>query len=153
MMPSSSLIQKAADLMREQAAAYRHLDSTSKQLSGALARGAPEVIESLVRAGESELLRMRSRLVQIMGALSAFADARAKSPEHSPISSEARAAFEAASAELLNAARSFQRTHPTAASLATSGSSFASAYIETCGVPPTTYRGPYTRRGEATIWA
>lgn len=150
---TSQLIQKAAELMREQAGAYHRLDATSKQLAGALVNAGPEVIESLVRAGESELLRMRSRLVQIISALTAFADARAAAPESSLIEPTVRSAFEAASTELLVAARDFQRTHSVASSLSLSGSSFATAFIHTCGVLPTTYRGPYSRRTEVPGWA
>ena len=58
------LIQNAAKLMREQAAAYRRLDSACHQLAAALVSGQPETIESLTRAGEGELLKMRYRNLQ-----------------------------------------------------------------------------------------
>lgn len=140
--------------MREQAAAYRQLEVATGQLSAALVRGAPEAIESLTRAGEGELLRMRSRLLQIMSALTRFADARAaQSNEALKIAPEARREFEEASSELMRAADAFEKTRARASVLATGGASFASACIERCGVPPTTYRAPYSRRGEAGKWA
>lgn len=158
-MPSQ-LIHKAAELMREQAQAYGRLDSTAKQLTGALVGGTPETIESLVRVGESELLRMRSRLGQIVATLTAFSNARTatqSSDTHAPsLDPQARAAFEFASSELTAAARHFERTRALASSLSLSGSSFAVAYIETCGVPPTTYRAPYSNNrygAEGAKWA
>jgi hypothetical protein len=147
------LVEQAAALMREQAAAYRRLDSVCAQLVGALAGGTPPAIESVTRAGDAELLRMRARLVQIMGALSAYADARSASPETATLSREIRRTFEAASTELLAAAGEFRRTHGRATALAGGGASFASACIEMCGVPPMTYRAPYARRGEVRSWA
>jgi hypothetical protein len=145
-------INQAATLMQEQAGAYRRLDSACGQLAAALVQGSPTAIESATRAGEGELLRMRARLVQLMSALSAFAEARAGAGQNLPISPAARQAFEAASGALLAAANDFQRTSARAAALATSGSSFAAACIEVCGVPPTTYRAPYGRRGDGR-WA
>ena len=147
------LIYQAAKLMQEQAAAYARLDASCAQLSASLVRGAPAVIESLTRAGESEMLRMRGRLVQIMNTLTAFADARAAVSDGNPLSVEARAAFETASNNLLQAARKFQQTRGQAAALATSGATFATACIEMCGVKPTTYRAPYAQRGETRPWA
>ena len=139
--------------MREQAAAYRQLDAACAQLSAALVRGEPSLIESVTGVGESELLRMRSRLVQIMSALTAFAEARAGAGGGGALSAETRATFESASSEMLRSARSFQRARMNASALATSGATFAAACIETCGVQPTTYRAPYARRGEAQTWA
>jgi hypothetical protein len=94
---------------------------------------------------------MRSRLVRLMAALGSFADARSAAPS-TPISPEARSAFGSASQELLQAARDFQQTQARAAALATNGASFSAVFIELCGVPPTTYRAPYARRGEGK-WA
>lgn len=151
------LITRAATLMQEQADAYRRLEAACAQLSAAMVRGVPEQIESFSRAGESELLRMRSRLGEIMGTLSAFAEQRAAANEiankpatigeqtPSPLAAEARLAFENASNELLEQAHLFERTHARASALATNGSTFASACIEMCGVLPTTYRAPYAR--------
>lgn len=150
---TSQLIEKAAELMREQAGAYRRLEDTAQQLAAALVNAGPETIEGLVRVGESELLRMRSRLVQIISALTAFADARAASAGQIALEPAVRAAFEEASANLLTAARDFQRAQRAASALSHSGSSFATAFMHTCGVPPTTYRGPYNRRGEVPAWA
>lgn len=149
---TDQLILEAADLMRQQAEAYGRLDAICLQLVAGLAQNGSTLVEGLVRAGESELLRMRARLVQIMGVLNRFADARASAEGAGPVAPDARAAFETASGELMTAAQAFQRTHARAAALATSGSSFASACIEMCGVPPTTYRAPYARAG-ARRWA
>jgi len=164
------LIQHAARLMREQATAYARLESACNQLAAALVRGQPETLESLSRAGESELTRMRSRLVEIMSMLAAFADARrspanspqqtsadatlTNAPQHAPLSKETRELFEQASNQLFDAAKLFQSIHSRATALATSGATFASACIETCGVPPTTYRAPYARvTGAYRQWA
>jgi hypothetical protein len=149
----TELIDRAAELMREQAAAYARLDSLCNQLVAALVRGAPETVESLTRAGESEMLKMRARLVQITATLTSFAEARAKSPDTGSISNEVRSKFEIASQELLQAARKFQVNQSRAAALAANGASFVTACIETCGVPPTTYRAPYARRGDNRLWA
>lgn len=147
------LIHKAAKLMREQAEAYRQLDATCARLAVALVSWSPSEIEALSRAGESEMLRMRSRLVQIVGALSSFSEARAAAPQNSSVSEEARREFESASNDLTSAARQFQRTQERANALAMSGSSFAAACIEMCGVPPTTYSAPGARRGDVRAWA
>ncbi len=164
------LIQHAARLMREQALAYTRLESACNQLTGALVRGKPETLESLSRAGESELMRMRARLVEIMSMLAAFADARrstanspqqfsadakeTNAPQHAPLSKDTRELFEQASKELFDAAKLFQSTHARATTLATNGATFAAACIETCGVSPTTYRAPYARQmGANRLWA
>lgn len=141
------LITRAAALMQEQADAYRRLDAACAQLSAAMTRGTPEQIESFTRAGESELLRMRSRLVEIVGTLSTFAEKRAASEGAPvmPLASEARSVFETASDELLKQARLFERTSRRTTALAMNGSTLASACIERCGVPPVTYRAPYAR--------
>ena len=146
-----NLIQNAAKLMREQAAAYRRLDAACQQLCAALVGGQPEVIESLTRAGEAELLKMRVRLVELMTALSTFAERHAGG--QGALGAETRVAFRDASSELLQAAQTFQRTQARAAAVANNGASFAAAGIEICGVAPLTYRAPYTRSGEAKLWA
>lgn len=138
--------------MQEQTAAYGRLEAASAQLGVALVRGEPSEIESMTRAGESELLKMRSRLLQLMSTLTAFADACAAAPETSKLTHETRAAFESASSELTRAARSFARTRSRSAALANNGSTFAAACIETCGIQPVTYRAPYARRGEGGAW-
>lgn len=133
--------------MREQADDYRRLDAATGQLVGALVRGAPDSIESLTHAGETQLFKMRSRLLQIMAALSEFSEARARATtELKPIAPETRNEFEAASNELMHAARSFEKTGNRAASLAVGGTTFASSCIQMCGVPPATYSLPYSKR-------
>lgn len=139
--------------MQEQRDAYARLDDACAQLNAALVRGEPSAIESLTRAGESEMLRMRSRLLQLMSTLTAFADSRAKSPENSKLTTETRQSFESASVDLLRVAHEFERTRARAAALANNGSTFATACIQTCGIQPTTYRAPYARRGEGKTWA
>jgi hypothetical protein len=147
------LIQNATRLMREQTVAYQRLTHACEQLSAVLINGEPEAIESLTRVGEGELLKMRSRLVQLMSALSSFADARAGGDGSLALAAETRTGFREASNELLHAAREFQRIRGRAAALATNGATFATSGIERCGVPPITYRAPYARRGEGAGWA
>ncbi|MBI1764118.1 MAG: hypothetical protein HYR56_22050 [Acidobacteria bacterium] len=147
------LIQNAAQLMHEQAAAYRRLNAACLQLCGALVGGQPEKIDSLTRAGAGELLKMRVRLVELMAALSAFADRHVGNEGQPALSNETRVAFRAASNELLSAARAFQRTQARAAAVANNGATFTASCIELSGVPPLTYRAPYARRGEVKSWA
>ncbi len=147
------LIQNAAQLMHEQAAAYRRLDSACQQLCGALVGGHPDQIETMTRAGEGELLKMRVRLVELMTALSAFADRHAGNDDQPALSHETRVTFREASSELLGAARDFQRTQARAAAVANNGATFTTSCIELSGVPPVTYRAPYARRGEVKSWA
>jgi hypothetical protein len=150
---SDQVIHRAAELMKEQAAAYRRLNLLCEQLTAALMRGEVEQIESLTRANEAELLTLRARLAQITAALSSFAAARAAGGQPTPVSAEARSAFESASTDLIAMARNFQRARARAAALAVNGVSFAGAFIEMCGVPPTTYGAPYARRGGKRPWA
>ncbi len=147
------LIQNAAKLMQEQAAAYRRLDSACQQLCVALVNGQPDSIETMTRAGEGELLKMRVRLVELMTALSTFADRHASNEGQPALSNETRVAFREASSELLGAARDFQRTQARAAAVANNGATFTSSCIEMSGLPPLTYRAPYARRGEVKSWA
>ncbi|MEP6900292.1 MAG: hypothetical protein ABJA66_01000, partial [Actinomycetota bacterium] len=65
------LIKKIANLMTEQATAFTSLDSLTKQLIVALVRSEPNNIESLSRTGETELMRMRARLLEITTTLTA----------------------------------------------------------------------------------
>ena len=149
------LIQKAARLMAEQAAAYRQLDTLCGQLCVSLVRGEPERVEHLSRAGEGELLRMRARLGQIMTSLATFGEERGRTGEPR-IGEEARRSFETASHELTRSATEFSRTQQRTAALANGGATFASACIEQCGVAPTTYRAPYAARAtgaEVRAWA
>jgi hypothetical protein len=136
------LIKKIANLMTEQATAFTSLDSLTKQLIVALVRSEPNNIESLSRTGETELMRMRARLLEITTALTTFSEINRQENYQSTISSEVREKFESAAKILLEAARTYQKTGNRTTSLAHSGSSFATACIQICGVPPTTYRAP-----------
>lgn len=138
----NELIQKISNLMDEQAAAYTRLESTTAQLSAALVRGEPELIESLTRTGEAELLRMRSRLLEITSALTNFAEARSREEEKKPLDVTVRDAFDNAAKGLLKSARKFQNISNRVANLAINGSSFANACIQNCGILPSTYRAP-----------
>jgi hypothetical protein len=147
-----ALILQASKLMQEQAESYGLLNDGCARLAAALIKSSPEEIETLTKAGESELLRMRSRLVRIMSTLTMFAETRAAQPTNQVIAEDARRAFEEASNVLASAARDFQRIHQRAAGLAMSGETMASASIEMCGFQPMTYRAPYARHGERA-WA
>jgi hypothetical protein len=149
---TDDLIYEAGRLMEEQVRDYAALDSACAQLAAALIHGDLNAIESMTRAGDVALRQMRARLVRIIQALTAFADARSDTAENSPLSPEARARFEAASNDLLLSANEFQRTRARAAALTTSGATFATACIEVCGIQPSTYKGPYAR-GEGRPWA
>lgn len=142
------LIQKVAELMTEQTAAYARLESATTQLSAALVRNEPQAIESLTRAGESELMRMRARLVEITSALTQFAEIRASQIEKTALDPKAREQFETAAKTLLDIAREFKKMCDRATNLANGGSSFTSACIQMCGVPPSTYRAPVLRYAE-----
>ena len=61
----NELIKKVATLMADQTTAYNRLQSAARQLSAALVQGEPDNIESLSRAGETELMRMRARLLEM----------------------------------------------------------------------------------------
>lgn len=145
---NDEIIRKVADLMSEQTASYAGLESAVNQLAVALVRGENGVIESLTRAGENELMRMRVRLLEITSALTLFAENRAKETEKSPLDVEAREKFEAAAKSLLEAAKSFQKVSSKAANLALGGSSFSSACVQMCGVPPMTYNAPVLKYSE-----
>lgn len=136
------LILKIANLMTEQAAAFKSLESLSNQLVSALVRCEPNSIETLSRTGESELMRMRSRLLEITTSLSAFSEINRQENSSKKIGAEVREKFETAANTLITAAQNFQKTNKRSANLALSGSSFATACIQICGVPPTTYRAP-----------
>lgn len=149
---TDNLITEAARLMEEQIRDYARLESACARLAETLISGDAALIEATTRASEVPLLEMRARLVRIIQALTAFADARSDAQESSPLSPAVRAQFESASSNLLRAAREFQRTRARAAALTTNGATFATACIEMCGIQPTTYKGPYTR-GEGRPWA
>lgn len=146
------MILQATALMREQTDAYHRLSSATTELTSALASSEPEKVAALVRTGEGELLDMRARLLRLMFKLTAFADLRASSPSESTISATTREAFGQASSDLQKVAGSYQRTYGQAAALAINGTIFASVSIEFFGILPTTYRAPYTRRGEGKAW-
>lgn len=128
--------------MAEQSAAYTSLQSLTSHLITALTRCEPTVIESLSRTGETEMFRMRARLLEITSALTDFGKQRAANGSPQPLDMAAREAFETEANKLLEAARGFEKMAGRAASLALGGSSFASAAIQMCGVPPSTYRAP-----------
>lgn len=148
-MQQDELIRSVAGLMAEQAVAYARLESATAQLAAALTTGDPAKIESLTRAGEAELTRMRSRLLEMTTALTRFAEMRAAQSTREPLDATARSRFEAAAKDLLDNARKFQRVSKRATSLARNGSSLATASIEMCGIAPSTYRAPVLRYGEA----
>lgn len=147
------LIRKIAKLMTEQCAAYASLESVTAQLIAALSRCEPNSIESLSRAGETELTRMRVRLLEITSALTGFAEIRKNQTESLPLDTNARERFESSANALLETARNFGQTAERATNLALGGSSFATACIQVCGVSPTTYRAPilkFTKGAVAT---
>ncbi len=145
------LIRKVANLMSEQTAAYSRLESATNQLSSVMMRGEPHVVETLSKAGEKELLSMRSRLLEITSALTDFAEIRARQTERIPLDNAAREHFEMSAKSLLEAAKSYQKTAGRASSLALGGSSFANACIQMCGLPPTTYRAPVLKYSEGAL--
>jgi hypothetical protein len=136
------IIRNVAQLMTEQTAAYASLQSLTTQLIAALTRCEPGQIETFSRAGETEMFRMRARLLEITSALTDFASTRANQAEPLPLDADARSKFESSVSELLETARRFEKVAGRAANLSHSGSSFANAGIQMCGVPPTTYRAP-----------
>lgn len=146
------VIYKAAELMKEQSAAYDRLCRLFSDLIDALIRGDLYKIDSLTRAGQGEMLRLRSRLAQTTSILSKFASTRRSAPEKTTVSAEARQAFESASDDLVARARYFQRLRARAAALALNGVAFASACIEMYGIRPTTYSPPYLRQGVYGRW-
>lgn len=136
------IILNVAELMTEQTEAYARLESAGNQLAAAMVRGEPAAIESITKTGEMELLRMRVCLLKITSALTMFAEQRSSETVKSPLDEEGREKFEAAAKKLLDAARSFQNVASRAANLAMGGTSFTSACVQMCGVPPMTYRQP-----------
>ncbi len=131
--------------MTDQHEAFARLELATAELSSAMVGGEPAVIESLARAGESELSRMRSILLKITSALTDFAEMRASQTEKLPLDPNIRNDFERSAKQLLEAGYQFQRLCRRASSLAVGGSSYATACIQMCGVPPTTYRAPVLR--------
>jgi hypothetical protein len=142
-----NLIKKIASLMSEQSVAFSKLESLTELLIVALTLCEPERIDSIVRAAEAELFKMRSRLLEITSELSAFSEERASQTESQPLDPDARSNFETAAKQLLERARQFAKTAGRADSLALGGLSFATAHIQSCGLPPSTYRAPVLRSG------
>lgn len=147
----NDLIKKVAVLMTEQAAGYERLESATQNLSNALVQGNTNLIESLTKTGEAELTRMRSRLLEITSTLTNFAASRASQSESDPLTAEVRDEFDNAAKNLLEVAQKYETLAAKTTSLAVSGSSFAVACIQTCGIPPTTYRAPVLKYSEGAI--
>jgi methylphosphotriester-DNA--protein-cysteine methyltransferase len=136
--------------MNDQSSAYARLELATAQLTAALVRGEPNQIDALTRAGETELMRMRSRLLEITSSLATFAESRAAQTEKTPLDAETREQFDLAAQNLLTAARKFKDAAVQSATLANGGSSFANACIQMCGVPPMTYSKPVLQYAEGT---
>lgn len=150
----NEIIQNVAVLMSEQTENYAELKETTQELSKALIAGDPIKIEVLTRNGESKLLQMRSRLVEIASSLTSFAESRASQEENLPLEDTIREQFESAAQNLLELAREFQTLVKQATDLAHAGSSFATACIQTCGLPATTYNAPILKYAEGgNKWA
>jgi hypothetical protein len=147
----NELIEKVANLMDEQSSAYTRLKSATAQLAAALTQGEPEKIESLSRAGETELMRMRARLLEIITALTNFSEMRAVETEKVPLDKPIREQFDTAAKQLIEAAGDFQRVAARCTSLALGGSSFSSACLQVCGVPASTYSAPVLKYAEVAV--
>ena len=145
------LILKIANLMTEQATAFTSLESLTNQLINALVRCDPNGIETLSRTGETELRRMRSRLLEITTSLTVVSEINRQENYQTSIGTETREKFEAAANTLLKAARSYQKVSNRTENLALGGSSFATACIQICGVPPTTYRAPVLKNSTGGV--
>ncbi len=144
----NELIKKVATLMADQTTAYNRLQSAAGQLSAALVQGEPDTIESLSRTGETELMRMRARLLEMISALTEFSEMRAAETEKAPLDKMIREQFDISAKQLLEAARNFQAVASRSTSLALGGSAFSSACLQVCGVPPSTYRAPVLKYAE-----
>ena len=144
----NTLIQKVAGLMNDQSGAYARLESLTAQLTAMLVRGEPNTIEALSKAGETELMRMRSRLLEITNLLTNFTELREAEAEKTPLETAIRENFDTAAKELLQAALKFKTASKHATSLALGGSSFSGACIQMCGVPPRTYNAPVLKQYE-----
>jgi hypothetical protein len=144
----NELIEKVANLMSDQTSAYARLQSATSQLAAALTQGEPEKIESITRTGETELMRMRSRLLEMISALTAFSEMRAGEAEKTQLDRTIREQFDTAAKQLIESARGFQAIAGRCASLAMGGSSFSTACLQHAGVPATTYRAPVLKYAE-----
>lgn len=144
----TDLVRHIASLLAQQKSAYESLHSLMEHLSTALMRGEPTVIESLTRAGETELFRMRARLLEITTTLSEFGRIKSAGGEPMALDAETRESFEAAAEDLIASAQKFELITRRAKALAIGGSSFAAASIQMCGVPPSTYKAPVLRHAQ-----
>ena len=142
-----NILASVSDFMNEQAEAYSILDSATRKLSNALVQSDLPLIEKYTREGESELTRMRSRMLEIMSALTQFAEQRAADGQK--LDPQIKEQFEQCAKELIEKAREFKRLADKTANLALAGSSFAAACIQVCGVPPTTYNKPVLNKSGA----
>lgn len=140
------LIQKVSNLMAEQAQAYARLRTATNGLQSALVQNDIAGIEKYTREGESELLWMRSRLLKITSELTQFAEYRAAQTDKQPLAQEVRDEFDGAAKNLIKVAGEFKQLTSRVANLALGGSSFATACIQICGVPPSTYRKPVLKK-------
>jgi hypothetical protein len=147
----NELIQKVANLMSDQTSAYERLLSATNQLAAAMTHGEPGTVESLSRAGETELMRMRARLLEMISALTDFSEMRAEEAEKTPLDKTVREQFDGAAKQLIDAARSFQSAAARGASLALGGSAFSSACLQICGIPASTYRAPVLKYAEGAV--
>lgn len=139
-----NILASVSNFMNEQAEAYSVLDSATRKLSNALVQSDLPLIDKYTREGESELTRMRSRMLEIMSALTQFAEQRAADAQK--LDPQIKEQFEQCAKQLIEKARDFKSLADKTANLALAGSSFASACIQVCGVPPTTYNKPVLNR-------
>lgn len=144
-------IEKVASLMVEQSSAYASLEALTVQLVSALTRCETHEIESLSRGGETALFRMRARLLEITGALTEFAEARAEQPDEATLDAGLRDRFETAANSLIESARKYEKVGGRASSLALAGSSYAAAGIQTCGIQPSTYNAPVLKYSKGAL--
>lgn len=135
---SDKIITRVAELMREQTVTYGRLDSVCERLSAALFLGDVEQIEFLTKLGERELVNLGSCLDQISSALCLFGT-DGSGAACRPVSQEAQAAFESASAELMSCVGDFQRWSSRIAELSIGGAEFAMASIDMCNAQPMTF--------------
>lgn len=144
------LIIRATQLMGELTTTYQKLSSICEQIATAFVEGKVEIIETLTRVGQGELLIVRSKLSQITWVLSAFTSGRSNNPETNYLSVNERSAFEVASKELILAAKNFQQACDKSSILAINGIAFSTVCFEIYGIQPTTYHAPYSIRRNKT---
>ncbi|MEZ5306535.1 MAG: hypothetical protein R2684_05240 [Pyrinomonadaceae bacterium] len=148
----NGILKQVSKLMDDQKAAYDVLQAATKDLSVALVQGDLASIESHRRRGETELTRMRARLVEVMTALTRFAERTAG--EQEKLEADIKTEFEVSAKALIVQAKEYQRMAKQAANLAVGGSSFAAACITNAGVPASTYNKPILKKaGADNQWA